>query len=380
MISLSDPRRSPPLATLDAPGGFAWWYAEILDDQRSGVVMIWSFGLPFLPGYMASARAGRPQTPRQRPSLNIALYDRGRPCFYLLRELDPADAHWDGDQSWRFGDTTLRSTLDANNRRTLDAQINCPLGHGQGHVRGWLRLTGPSPTLASPSPLPGSPHGWTPLALPAFGTVNLQLEGGRPFLATGRAYHDRNHSPLSLDALGIHTWLWGRATLPDQDRIYYVLWPKGAPHTSPKATPLCFGLTAATDGTLSHTPLTPTLPPHTTTLYGMPHWPSLSLALPDGTPWLHIHQTHRIDDGPFYLRHLTDNTTSPTDNASTLPPSPLHGTCETIHPPRIDLARHRPLVRMRVSHDHRPNSAWLPLFEGSRRGRLQRLLQHWRNP
>jgi hypothetical protein len=51
------------------------------------------------------------------------------------------------------------------------------------------------------------------------------------------------------------------------------------------------------------------------------------------------------------------------------------GSAEVIDPSRIDLDRHRPLVRMRVATDLQRNSIWLPLFQGSRHGRVARLFQ-----
>jgi len=43
---------------LEAPGGFAWWYLDALDARGDGLVVIWSFGLPFLPGYRSASRRG----------------------------------------------------------------------------------------------------------------------------------------------------------------------------------------------------------------------------------------------------------------------------------------------------------------------------------
>lgn len=372
MLSLDDPNRPPTSETLDQPSGFMWWYAEIMDAQRNGLVLIWSFGLPFLPGYMSSARTASPQTPRSRPSLNLAIYTHGKPTFYMLREFDPAHVSWNGHDQWQFGASTItarpdNARPDNTHTKTLDIVLDCPLDQGRDHIRGHVQITGTIPQHLSASPPAQSPHLWTPLLLPAHGTANLQLDNNKTFKIQGRAYHDRNHSPCHLEALGIQTWLWGRASWPDVERIFYVLWSSQQAERTP---PACVGFEVDSAGYMRSVPLTVDLPAPNKTLYGMPHWPDLMLLSSDGQPWMRIQQDQRVDHGPFYLRHFTTNR-APSHLA------PAHGTCETIVPSRIDLAIHRPLVKMRVSAEQRPNSVWLPLFEGSSEGRASRLLRQW---
>ena len=83
----------------------------------------------------------------------------------------------------------------------------------------------------------------------------------------------------------------------------------------------------------------------------------------EGAPWLRLTHARPVDSGPFYLRFLAGSS---------------HGVActEVIVPARIDLSRHRPLVRMRVSPARRRPSMWLPLFSGGSRDRLQRLVRH----
>ena len=84
MISLTPPRHLRPPATLQSSGGFLWWYLDLTDDDGNGMVLIWSFGLPFLPGLASEARAGRPKQPAESPSVNVVLYRNGRADFCLL--------------------------------------------------------------------------------------------------------------------------------------------------------------------------------------------------------------------------------------------------------------------------------------------------------
>ena len=87
MIDLSPVDRAPDRTVLRSAGGFTWFYVDLVDDRGNGATVIWSWGLPFLPGYASAARAGRPQLPIERPSVNVVVYQGGRERFYLLSEL-----------------------------------------------------------------------------------------------------------------------------------------------------------------------------------------------------------------------------------------------------------------------------------------------------
>jgi hypothetical protein len=89
LISLCSADRAPDPAVLRNPGGFTWFYVDLVDEQGRGATLIWSWGLPFLPGYAKAARAGHPQLPIERPSVNLVVYEGGREIFYLLSELPP---------------------------------------------------------------------------------------------------------------------------------------------------------------------------------------------------------------------------------------------------------------------------------------------------
>ena len=67
LIELSSADCAPDPAVLHSPGGFTWFYVDLVDDQGGGATVIWSWGFPVLPGYAGAARAGRPSTPPRRP-------------------------------------------------------------------------------------------------------------------------------------------------------------------------------------------------------------------------------------------------------------------------------------------------------------------------
>ncbi|MEC9399932.1 MAG: hypothetical protein VX475_20045, partial [Myxococcota bacterium] len=109
---------------------------------------------------------------------------------------------------------------------------------------------------------------------------------------------------------------------------------------------------------------------------GKPHdeilgmsWHENIEVLVHGKPWLSVTPQCTLDNGPFYMRFFLD--------ASTPDGQRARGIGEACTPSRVDLARHRPLVKMRVQQtSDEDNSMWLPLFTGPRRGRVERLLKY----
>ncbi|CAN0598748.1 unnamed protein product, partial [Laminaria digitata] len=135
-ISLCDPRRPLDPSLREAAGGFAWWYVDHVDAAGDGLVLIWSFGLPFLPGYLNASRRQTPERPGARPSLNLVLYEKGRPSFYLLQEYPEQSASWRPSE-WQLADSHIKLTEDGA-RRTLDVHLDCPLPRNPGRLQGSL--------------------------------------------------------------------------------------------------------------------------------------------------------------------------------------------------------------------------------------------------
>ncbi len=379
MLEIDQPARSIDPDTLDAPGGFAWWYAEVGDDAGNGMVLIWSFGLPFLPGYQAAALRGEAPAARARPSLNVAAYQRGESVCYVLREFDADEAGWDIDaegETWRFGSSRLQMRRPEKGPLQLEATLDLPIAGG-GRLQATLRLAGPvgrwesapqgiqRPEASAGKPADDAPaHRWTPMCGAAFATARLRC-GSLRMAISGRAYHDRNAAPWPLAALGIGRWLWGRAALADRDRVFYALWPDD---DDAEREPVVLGYELHADGRLDEIRdlALVTHGPHRTR-WRMPSAEGFSLQDSSGAPFLTLRARHAVDDGPFYLRRLCD---------AQVGERPVgHGTFEVIVPQRIDRALHRPLVRMRVGRHDGADSFWLPLFEGAKFDRLRRLLR-----
>lgn len=359
MIALDDPAASPALGSFWGPGGFVWWYLEIGDGAGNAVVCIWSFGLPFLPGIAGAARDGAGPAAATRPSMHVAGYLAGREEMYVLHELPPEQVEALAD-GWRFGGTTIHSRL-VGDALELHLQLDLPVHNGPRLV-GEVRVLGQRARWQEGhrEALDASAHRWTPLCGAAFGTARLRC-GDTRLLVTGRAYHDRNHAPRSLEALGIGLWVWGRVAHADHDRVFYALEPADGGDSTTLA------VTVDGDGTLRLEPdAAATCGDRRRTRWGMRearHWAVTTR----GGAFLAVDTTAAIEDGPFYLRRLVRSATGE------------HGTLEAITPARIDRPWQRPLIRMRVSDARRRGSIWLPLFEGPRRHRVARLLGLWRD-
>ncbi len=357
MMDLAPIATSPDLLAVE--GAFAWWYLDTVDARGNGVVAIWSWGLPFLPGVESAARAGAPVAAALRPSFNLAIYQDNRSDLYLLREYAPDDAAWvdagDAGGAWRFGRTRIESArVGARRRVRLDVDEAVP---GSRHrITGTIEIDGAIPAL--PTTGEGrSPHRWSPLACPGEARVALDA-GASSWRLDGRAYHDHNRSTTPLSRLGIRSWSWGRLAASGHEgafeQIYYLLEPEAG-----DAAPLRLLLRCDDDGHARLLPSTPSATHPRRNLWGLSWHGRLELrdapvpAVTLGAP---------LDAGPFYLRNPVAD-----------PASGARGWAETVVPGRIDADWARPLVRMAVA---RPEGAsmWLPLFSGPRAGRLGRLL------
>ena len=371
LIEVSHPERLLEPALLESRGGFLWWYVDLIDEHGSGAVLIWAYGLPFLPGLASAARAGKPTPPGARPSLNLCVYERGRLVNYLLQEYSPDEATWqpedaDGLTSWRFGQTQI-----TRQRREgfvgLDASIDCAVPGTSHRLRGHLRLQGvarqPQPGARQDGPAPW--HDWTPLMGPARGALELRLADVLTRVQ-GRAYHDRNGASSPLHELGFRRWVWGRVPFEDHERIYYVLWPQQA-HLPPVSLGLQIdesGQTRQLQGLELRQD-----EPSRSLMGGLAYDRRVEL-FDQGKLWMDVRVRSLVDQGPFYLRQLLDARLPSGQRAL--------GLGELCLPAQVDRDLHRPLVRMRVLQDvdGAANSIWSPLFSGPVQGRASRLIRH----
>lgn len=364
LLSLAPSEGGPAPSVLRTPGGFAWWYLDLTGEQGDGLVLIWSFGLPFLPGYLGSARSGRPQRPIDRPSLNVVVYRAGKPVLYLLQEYAPEAASWDGATTFRFGDSTLVTEV-RRGRRVVSVTLDCPLPGSDDRLTGRVLVEGPAASLERNDAFEESaetPHRWSVLVGPGLGVADLRAGGRCVLRQQGRAYHDRNFGTEAFDALGIEHWIWGRVPLDDRELVYYLVWPVDGREPELRA------LSIDDRGHVDVRDVEVELRDRRLARWGMPYWRTLILR--EGGRYLgRVELESCVDDGPFYLRFFSRGWDARGRSAL--------GTTELVRPGRVDRGLERPLVRMRVHRVDGKNSPFLPLFAGPATGRVGRLLGGW---
>jgi carotenoid 1,2-hydratase len=359
VLGLTAPHTPVDPTLLDTPGAFLWWYLDLVGDDGQGLVLIWSWGLPFLPGLASAARRGAPQLPRDRPSINLAIYEQGRPSYYLFHEVDPADAAWCPSAGrWRIGATEIRATPGPGGTLRVTADLDLPVPGAGERLVGRVQAAG---TLRqADGPDAGDPrHQWAPLLAAARGSIDARC-GRQRFGFEGRAYHDRNAGQQPMHELGIDRWWWGRLAFPGRELIWYHLAPEDP--AEPMQT-LVIEVTA--DGrTRQVADAAVEISRARRSLFGL-QWPTeLRFADPDGRVVV-VHLTAGVDDSPFYQRMLVE---AQCDGER------ARGVAELVVPGAVDPDWMRWLVTMRVHREGGDNSVWLPLFTGPRGGRLGRLL------
>lgn len=361
LITISHPERPLDQALMTVKGGFLWWYMDLVNEQGDGAVLIWSWGLPFLPGLAKSARTGDGVTPAERPSFNLSIYKDFELDCYTLQEYDPEEATWTRDEHgdvWQFGENHFRVWREEG-KVCVNVDINERVPGSTERLVGHINARGVARRAALELASEHDPHhDWTPLMGPGHGDVDVRLGESSHYLFSARTYHDRNGGDAPLHDLGFKHWIWGRMPLSDRELIYYILWP------SKGGEPECVGMEILDDGrTILHDEMDIRMTGAQRELAGMTWNERLELFV-GGRKWGEVEIKSILDNGPFYLRFFI---TGHFHNESTT------GIAEACDPSRIDRDVHRPLVKMRVGGAGGEDSIWRPLFTGPRKGRVKRL-------
>lgn len=334
--------------TVAGEQGFSWGYLDLLDDTHSGIVVIWCFGLPFLPGTVHRGRIGQPVRPVAEPSVSIAVHRHGEPDLWLLQRLPP-DARTPEPIA---PDLQLGACRFASTPGRLEVHLDCPVPGGERLV-GDLVLEGEPIRV---DPVGASVHRWAP-RLVGRGRADLACGDWRLTL-DGEGYHDANASQVGLEQLGIRRWIWGRTPHREGTWIHYLIEPEDPAHG-----PQYWWIDVDRTGRVTQRVVEVAFEPDVPGRWGFPSPRGYTI---EGRRFRHV---HALEDGPFYQRWVTQLTT---------PDGQVHhGTGEVVDVPRMDASPLRHITAFAV-HDPRRFSWWVPLFSGPPEGRLSRLLRHWR--
>ncbi|NVB38053.1 carotenoid 1,2-hydratase [Pseudenhygromyxa sp. WMMC2535] len=292
-----------------APGGYAWWYVDVIsDDHRLGLTIIIFVGSVFSPHYFAarrraSARGEAPPDPTRHSAVNVALYQPGAPALldrgrnkraWALSEYPSAQRErarlgvgastiaWTEDEHGPLLQVEIDEREPFLGRRPIFAHA----------IRGRVRLRpaaifGPRIEL---DPWREQPrHRWYPVA--PMGRAEVEFEA--PALRfEGSAYHDVNEGDEALEA-GFRSWSWARAELGEHAGILYdVVDPRGGLHPRGwRLFPSTRTLAPIADGELGAASELPR------SFWGM-HRPIR--VRPGEQPQL----IETLEDSPFYTRNL----------------------------------------------------------------------------
>ena len=350
MITLDSVAQNHLTNIMQSIGGFAWWYVDIVGADDTGVVLIWSYGLPFLPG---SRRQPRPV---ERPALALAVYRGEKTEFYLLQQYAREDALCVGGRRWVLGDSDVSWDRD---RGVLHAALDLPLSGGR-RLEGEVELNGAA-IHSSMSSSPGHDHAWQPIMAACAARADLRI-GDETHVIEGRGYFDSNASARPITELGIADWYWGRIALSGRDLVYFVLLPEDGDDDEP----ISMLLDIDGEGGMTRHTARFEFSDVRSARYGLRYPHRVRLSSDDIA--LDVVADHCVDDGPFYLRYIVEGLAGGERG---------RGIAERVVPSAIDRPWQRPLVNMRVHRPGGDSSMWLPLFSDSRRGRIARLLRSW---
>jgi len=351
MIVLARPSRADLDELVHQTHSFLWWYADLTTQSGDALVLIWSVGLPFLPTRADQRSAG------PRAALSLALYREGRPDFFLLQDYGAANHSIDlgsgplGDG--QLGATVIRSRASSGVIE-LGVRLDESIPSSRRRLTGSLSLSGPE--YATQEDSGAAPHLWTPRVVHGEARAELVLGQERVELH-GAGYFDSNFGRTPLQSQQIARWLWGRVAFPDRTFAYYrTEGSEGRVETriisqgAEDAGNVCSG-----DLRMARLQRS---------VFGLQA--PRQVAFRAGGRTVSLELCPPVDDGPFYQRFLVHGRDQGGRTG--------RGVAEVVLPGRLDVPWQRPFLRMRTHVVGGPNSIWLPLFSGARRGRVGRML------
>jgi carotenoid 1,2-hydratase len=216
-----------------APGAHEWWYFDaISDDGRDAFVVVWYATLPFDPVYgLGSLRhISQPDRyPKPDPldhcAIGFSWYRDGKTMAYALNAFERDHFSHRIDHAG-LNLRVSRNSLTRDNQNTYLLNVETPvLGIGKKTAEIQLEFK-PKSSLTSWERNLGStehPHLWILAAADC--QVNGQIQVGKQKLEfSGRGYHDHNAGEDELSR-AFHRWHWGRFHRDQTTQVYYVCEP-----------------------------------------------------------------------------------------------------------------------------------------------------------
>lgn len=277
-------------------GAYEWWYFDAID-RRTGLALTIIFfrGIPFSGvRQRATARAaesGLADDGSNFPALAFSLYGPERTDAYLVN-LHPADAFRidDDRRNLRIGESS--AALD---RGIYTIELSDVLLDGTP-LNGRIVFT-PVPSIASTHDDDSSSgHLWV-LAAPRCEVRGEFLVDGVKIDFDGVGYHDHNIGESSLQAQ-FRSWEWGRVHFAESTFIYY----RAEGNDGNVAT---YAIRIDSSGEVRTEGAAFSTAERSRNIYRV-DYPLRFVVSSDSGSVVRVHQRRIIDNGPFYLRFLSD--------------------------------------------------------------------------
>jgi len=277
-------------------GAYEWWYFDAID-RRNGLALIVIFfrGIPFSGvrqrAIVYGRKSGAADDGANYPAMAFSLYGPESTDAYLVN-LHPADSLVvsQGACEVRIGESTARLENGCYELDLSDVLLDGTT------LQGKLSFT-PSPAIAAGSRAGGAAaHEWV-LAAPRCEVRGDLLIDGRKIDFDGVGYHDHNIGESSLQAQ-FRSWEWGRVHFAASSFIYY----RAEGHDGSVAT---FAITVGSSGSLSTRGAEIATTEWSRNVYRVEYPLRFEVTCEDGTA-VKVHQRRIIDNGPFYLRFLSE--------------------------------------------------------------------------
>lgn len=356
MIEIARVNKADAAVHLQAPGSFTWWYLDLCNNDGEGIVVVWSLGLPFLPG---SRNLGPAQL---RPSVLVSYFRSNIPELHLLQEFDPDAASLDvATGNGVIGESRFTISRQAEQLR-VSIQLELQVPQSDSTFSAEVDVIGTGLSLSEAES--GAAHVWSPSLLFSEGQAQLR-HGDEVRSFTGTAYFDANISRCPLHDQQIESWRWGRIRFHDETLVYYDI-------TTSDGARQPTVVSQDADGTYSQRTLSLDFDKKRSGAFGLAAPRQVKLSASNISYVLEL--SHLIEDGPFYQRYVIAGERRRRRNHNQpWEQSDGHGIAEFVMPSRIDLLWQRAFVRMRTERVGKRNSIMLPLFTGFVHDRVDRL-------